>query len=89
MYRVFSCLATEHDYWLVALAAVVCVSTTLTTFMTYSHAVTSRDTRQFGWAILTGVCAGTGIWATHFVAMLAYDGGFPPPTTPPRRSFPS
>lgn len=30
-----------------------------------------------GWAILTGVSAGTGIWATHFVAMLAYDGGLP------------
>ena len=77
MYRVFSCLATEHDYWLVALAAVVCVSTTLTTFRTFSFAVDSRDFRQIGWSILTGVCAGTGIWATHFVAMLAYDGGFP------------
>lgn len=77
MYRVFSCLATDHDYWLVALAALVCVSTTLTTFLTYSVAVASRDLRQIGWSILTGVCAGTGIWATHFVAMLAYDGGFP------------
>ena len=77
MYRVFSCLATEHDYWLVALAAVVCVSTTLTSFMTYSLAVACRDVRRLGWAVLTGVCAGSGIWATHFVAMLAYDGGFP------------
>ncbi|WP_439542557.1 EAL domain-containing protein [Hyphomicrobium sp.] len=84
MYRVFSCLATEHDYWLVALAAVVCVSTTLTTFMTHSFAVDSRDFRQFGWSILTGVCAGTGIWATHFVAMLAYDGGFPTAYDPVR-----
>lgn len=77
MYRVFFCLAAEHNYWLVALAAVVCVSTTLTTFTTYSLAAASRDSRQIGWSILTGVCAGTGIWATHFVAMLAYDGGFP------------
>ena len=77
MYRVLSCLATEHDYWLVALAAVVCVSTALTTFMTYSVATTSRGLRRTSWSILTGVSAGTGIWATHFVAMLAYDGGFP------------
>jgi diguanylate cyclase (GGDEF)-like protein len=77
MYRVLSCLATEHDLWLVALAAVVCVSTTLTTFVAYSLAVASRDLRKVGWSILTGVCAGTGIWSTHFVAMLAYDGGFP------------
>ena len=77
MYRVLSCLATDHNYWLVALAAVVCACTALTAFTTYSLAAASRDLRQTGWAILTGVCAGTGIWATHFVAMLAYDGGFP------------
>ncbi len=29
------------------------------------------------WAALTGVAAGSGIWATHFVAMLAYKGAMP------------
>lgn len=77
MYRIFTCVATEHNLWLVALAALVCVCTTLAAFITYTPAVASRDLRQLGWSILTGVCAGTGIWATHFVAMLAYDGGFP------------
>src|SRR3990172_1731539 len=77
MYRVFACLATEHDHWLVGLAAVVCISTALTSFIMYSIAVASRDLRQLGWAAITGVCAGSGIWATHFVAMLAYDGGLP------------
>ena len=33
--------------------------------------------RRFGWAVITGVCTGSGIWATHFVAMLAYRGGLP------------
>jgi diguanylate cyclase (GGDEF)-like protein/PAS domain S-box-containing protein len=77
MYRVFSCLLTEHNYWLVGLAAFVCVCTTLSSFKIYSIAVQSRGPRQLGWAGITGVCAGSGIWSTHFVAMLAYDGGFP------------
>ena len=30
-----------------------------------------------GWVFLTGVAAGAGIWATHFVAMLAFKTGLP------------
>ena len=77
MYRVFSCLATEHDYWLVGLAAIVCVTTTLSSFKIYSIAVESLGLTRLGWAGVTGLSAGSGIWSTHFVAMLAYDGGFP------------
>ena len=29
------------------------------------------------WLLITGVCAASGIWATHFVAMLAFDAGIP------------
>ena len=77
MYRVFSCLATEHDYWLVGLAAIVCVTTTLSSFKIYSIAVESLGLTRLGWAGVTGLSAGSGIWSTHFVAMLAYNGGFP------------
>jgi diguanylate cyclase (GGDEF)-like protein len=77
MYRVLTCLANEHDYWLVGLAALVCIATALTSFMLYSVTWESQDRRRLGWAALTGVCAGSGIWATHFVAMLAYRGALP------------
>jgi NO-binding membrane sensor protein with MHYT domain len=77
MYRVIACLATEHDRWLVVLAALVCIATTLTSFQMYSIADSSTGPRRFMWAALTGVAAGSGIWATHFVAMLAYKGGMP------------
>ena len=30
---------------------------------------------RLGWLFLTGVCTASGIWATHFVAMLAYKAG--------------
>ena len=77
MYRVLACLTNEHDYWLVGLAALVCVATALTSFRMYSIACASQGGRRFGWAVITGVCTGSGIWATHFVAMLAYRGGLP------------
>src|SRR4029078_11588541 len=37
----------------------------------------SQGGRRCGWAVITGACTGSGIWATHFVAMLAYRGGLP------------
>jgi diguanylate cyclase (GGDEF)-like protein len=77
MYRVIACLTTDHDRWLVVLAALVCIATTLTSFLMYSIADSSTGPRRFMWAALTGVAAGSGIWATHFVAMLAYKGAMP------------
>ena len=77
MYRVVSCLVTEHDTWLVLLAVVVCVATALTSFLMYSIAEACSGRRKLLWAALTGVSAGSGIWATHFVAMLAYKGALP------------
>ena len=77
MYRVIACLTTDHDRWLVVLAALVCIATTLTSFLMYSIADSSAGPRRFMWAALTGVAAGSGIWATHFVAMLAYKGAMP------------
>jgi diguanylate cyclase (GGDEF)-like protein len=77
MYRVLACLTNEHDYWLVGLAALVCIATALTSFRMYSIACASQGGHRFGWAVVTGACTGSGIWATHFVAMLAYRGGLP------------
>lgn len=77
MFRVLNCVTAQHDFWLVALAAIVCIATTLTAFRIYSIALNCSITQRVGWATLTGLSAGAGIWATHFVAMLAYDGGLP------------
>ena len=77
MYRVISCLSVEHDVRLVALAILVCLATAMTTFKLYAIAHHFRDRRRLGWAALSGVSAGAGIWTTHFIAMLAYKEGLP------------
>jgi diguanylate cyclase (GGDEF)-like protein len=77
MFRVIECVASEHERWLLLLAVLVCIATTLTSFVMYTIAHASTGRRRFMWAALTGVSAGAGIWATHFVAMLAYKGSLP------------
>ena len=75
MYHVVSCLVTQHDFRLVALAGLICAVAALTSFKIYSHLTASSGLQRLGLLLLNGVCGGAGIWATHFVAMLAYEPG--------------
>jgi diguanylate cyclase (GGDEF)-like protein len=75
--RILSCLTVQHDYRLVLLAALICAAAAVTTFKIYSDVVSSHGLRRLSLLLLTGVCCASGIWATHFISMLAYDAGFP------------
>ena len=77
MYRMLACLTVQHDYRLVALAALICVVGALVSFKIYSQVASSEGPRRLCLLALTGICSGAGIWATHFIAMLAYDAGLP------------
>ncbi len=71
--RVISCLFTEHNLWLVLLAAAVCVSGCWVTFRLFERAQKSGGLQRLGWLFQTGVAAGSSVWCTHFVAELAYE----------------
>jgi diguanylate cyclase (GGDEF)-like protein/PAS domain S-box-containing protein len=74
MLRVLHCIFLEHDLRAVALAGVICLLASFTTFMMVEQA--RRATRRrFAWLAAAGFVSGTGIWATHFIAMLAYMPG--------------
>ena len=75
MLKVLSCLAFEHDYKMVVVAGVVCFCASVTAFRLYSRLRGSRGMVRMAWTLLTGLVAGSGIWATHFLAMLAYEPG--------------
>jgi diguanylate cyclase (GGDEF)-like protein len=66
-------ISSHHDLRLVVLAALVCAAGSLTTFWIYGHLLAQPKARRRIWLALTGFCAGGGIWAAHFVAMLAHD----------------
>jgi NO-binding membrane sensor protein with MHYT domain len=70
-------ILAHHDMRLVILAALVCAGGSLVTFTIYSHLLARGGTHRGAWVSLTGFCAGAGIWATHFVAMLAHKTGLP------------
>jgi PAS domain S-box-containing protein len=75
MFRVFTCLATEHDWRLVTVAGVVCFLASLTAINLFHRACATGARARAIWVIAAGAATGCGIWATHFIAMLAYDPG--------------
>lgn len=77
MFKVLACLRDQHDYRLVLLAVLICAVASFTAFHIYANARDSQGAKRLGWVFLTGVATGAGIWATHFVAMLAFKTGLP------------
>ena len=70
-------MTEQHDYRLVLLAAMICAATSFTSFSIYSRVAEGHGLSKLGWLFLTGMSTGSGIWATHFVAMLSYNAGLP------------
>ena len=75
MFRVFTCLFTEHDLRLVVIAGVICFLASLTAINLFNRARATAGRTRITWIVAAGTATGCGIWATHFVAMLAYDPG--------------
>jgi methyl-accepting chemotaxis protein len=77
MFRVFNCLATQHDLRLVIVAGIVCFLSSLTAITLFNRANSTAGHTRLIWIAATGAASGCGIWATHFLAMLAYDPAVP------------
>jgi len=77
MFRVFNCLTTQHDWRLVVAAALVCLCSSLVTVHLLRRARANGGQTRACWIATAGAATGFGIWAAHFVAMLAYDPGVP------------
>src|SRR5712692_3260279 len=75
MFRVLTCLTGEHDWRLVVLAGLVCFLASLVAVSLFHRACATRGRARAGWLGLAGAATGCGIWATHFIAMLAYEPG--------------
>jgi methyl-accepting chemotaxis protein len=75
MYRVLTCLITEHDWRLVIVAGTICFLASLVAVNLFHNARATSQAARMNWIIAAGIATGSGIWATHFIAMLAYDPG--------------
>ncbi|HEX6374769.1 MAG TPA: EAL domain-containing protein [Allosphingosinicella sp.] len=76
MLRVYACITGEHDFRLVLVAGTICLLAAFTAFSIFEQARRAEH-RRWAWTALAGFVAGTGIWATHFIAMLAYRPNLP------------
>lgn len=74
MPTILGCIRDQHNWPLLLLAAAVCALACWTACLIYHRMLASRRSRVF-YLLLTALTAGGGIWATHFIAMLAYAPG--------------
>ncbi|MGH6847407.1 MAG: EAL domain-containing protein [Methylocella sp.] len=77
MYAVFTCIAYQHDLRLVGLAAAICTLASFTAISLLHHVRRSSAHMRRVWLAISATTTGFGIWATHFIAMLAFSPGIP------------
>lgn len=58
-------------------AAVVCLAGSVATMLLLERARRSAGSQRHLWIAVCAFACGVGVWSTHFIAMLAYDGGIP------------
>lgn len=75
MFNVIACLRDQHNYGLVFLAACVCIAASFTAMFLMRRIVHIEEKTRWRGVLSAGGITGFGIWATHFIAMLAYSAG--------------
>lgn len=75
MNRLIECITQDHNHWLVALAATICLIGSCLSVLLSRRLLASSGARRLIQLALTSLIAGATIWSTHFIAMLAYDPG--------------
>jgi diguanylate cyclase (GGDEF)-like protein len=77
MLTIYNCIAYAHDLRLVGLAAIICAIASITAINLLRHARNAKSGMRYLWLGVSAISTGFGIWATHFVAMLAFSPGIP------------
>jgi diguanylate cyclase len=76
MIKLYTCIQSEHYFPLLALAGLICVFGCWISINLFDRCLRSHRF-SFEWIAISGLAAGTTIWSTHFIAMLAYSQQLP------------
>jgi NO-binding membrane sensor protein with MHYT domain len=68
---------THYDLMLVALAAFLCALSAFTGITLLNHARRAEGPMRYAWLAIAGFSVGFGVWATHFIAIMAFAIGMP------------
>jgi signal transduction histidine kinase len=71
MFAVVTCLQ-HHDPRMVVWALVICVAAVATGLSAYRRALATTGAHRLIWIAMVACVLGSGVWATHFMAMLAF-----------------
>jgi signal transduction histidine kinase len=77
MLRVLSCITQDHDWRLVILAGLICTFACFAAVSLLARSQTAEGRLRLIWLATTAAVTGSGIWATHFVAMIAFQPRLP------------
>ena len=69
-------LFTAHEPGLIVLAATICLVSSYACIGLTRHARRASGRMRNVWTAVAAMAVGFGIWATHFVAVLAFRPGF-------------
>ncbi len=74
MFTVLECVTQQHQSSIVLVAAAIALTGMFAFFHLMLRAEESAAERRRNWALIAAFAGGLSVWATHFVAMLAYEG---------------
>ncbi|MCV0350738.1 MAG: EAL domain-containing protein [Nitratireductor sp.] len=77
MLTVYNCIVNEHDPGMVLLAGVIGAIASFAAIILLQHLCKSTGRTRWLWTAVAAICFGFGVWATHFIAMLAFAPGLP------------
>jgi diguanylate cyclase len=77
MLAIYNCIANAHDLRLVSLAVVICLLASFLAISLLHHMIRSTGRMRQVWLAIAAASTGFGIWATHFIAMMAFAAGVP------------
>jgi PAS domain S-box-containing protein len=75
MLAIYNCIANAHDPGLIAVAAAICLLASFSAISLLHHMRLSTGHLRLVWLAVSATSTGFGIWATHFIAMLALTPG--------------
>ncbi len=82
MLKVYGCITQEHDLRLLVAALAICLFAQLMAFVLAGDVRRLVTTPQLRWVATLALVITSGTWATHFVAMLAYQPHLPSAYSP-------
>src|SRR3546814_7121561 len=71
MLKIAGCIVDGHDLWLVVVAGLVCMLASHAS-CSLLHRARRQEKQRTLWLSAAAIAMGCGVWATHFIAMLAY-----------------